>query len=112
MSLDTIIRMMTEETRLRLARHPEAQAEAIACHYSRMAALAIHLRELTKIRRLNGPDKDTDAVIAMLTKDIQEAHLKDLGIPLEWKCDEALYRDRTINSPSVSSGSDLRLDSW
>ncbi len=28
----------------------------------------------------------------MITQDIQEAHLKDLGIPLEWKSDETLYR--------------------
>lgn len=111
MSLDTIARIEGEQTRLRLARCPEAQAEAVAYHYARLAALSCHLLELVKIRRY-GQSESTDAVIAMLMKDIQEAHLKDLGIPLEWKCDETIYRDSTINPRGVSSSDGLRLDGW
>lgn len=99
MSPDTIARIEGEQTRLRLARHPECQAEAIGYHYMRLATLAIHLLELTKIRRLDGPDKDTDAIIGMLMEDIAEAHLKDLGIPLEWKRDETVYRLTSEDTP-------------
>lgn len=112
MSPDTIARIEGEQTRLRLARCPETQAEAVAHHYTRLAALSLNLLELVKIRRADGPEKDTDMVIGFIMEDIQEAHLKDLGIPLEWKCDETIYRDRTINPRGVSSSGDLQLDSW
>ena len=77
----------------RLARNPEQQAEAIAYHYTRLAALAIHLQELAKIQRLYGPDKDTGTAIGFIMEDIREAHLKDLGIPLEWKADDTVYHN-------------------
>jgi hypothetical protein len=102
MSPETIARIEGEQTRLRLARYPELQAEALAHHYTRVASLAILLEELTKIRRLDGPDKDTDKVIGFIMEDIKEAHLKDLGIPLEWKCDETLYRDSCLTADEKS----------
>lgn len=95
MSPDTIARIEGEQTRLRLARHPELQAEALAYHYTRMATLAANLSELVKIRRLyplRYGGESMDKAIEFLIKDIQEAHLKDLGIPLEWKCDDTVYR--------------------
>lgn len=76
----------------RLARHPEAQAEAIAHHYTRMAALSMDLLELVKIQKYGGVSVSTSEAIRIVTEDFREAHLKDLGIPLEWKCDETLYR--------------------
>lgn len=76
----------------RLARNPELQAEAIVHHYTRMAALSMSLLELVKIRRVYGSGIMTDATIEFLSADIREAHLKDLGIPLEWKMDETVYR--------------------
>lgn len=92
MSPDTIARIGGEQTRLRLARHPDAQADAIAYHYTRLAALAVNLQELVRQQRVFGYSENAAKIIEMITQDIQEAHLKDLGIPLEWKCDETVYR--------------------
>ena len=95
MSPETIARIEGEQTRLCLARNPEAQAEAIAHHYTRLAALSVNLLELVKIRRqypLRYGGELTDGTIKMIMEDIREAHLKDLGIPLEWKIDETVYR--------------------
>lgn len=91
MSPETIARIEGEQSHLRLARCPEAQAEAIAYHYTRLAALSIDLLELVKIRKYGGSSVSTGEAIRMVMEDIREAHLKDLGIPLEWNTDEKDY---------------------
>lgn len=87
---DKIEAAMTHD---RLARNPEQQAEAIAYHYTRLAALSLNLLELVKIRKYGGTSVSTSEVIRMVMEDIREAHLKDLGIPLEWKQDNTSYHN-------------------
>lgn len=99
MSPDTIARIEGEQTHLRLARQPEAQAEAIAYHYTHLAALAVSLQELVRQQRAFGHNEMAAKIIEMVKRNIQEAHLKDLGIPLEWKCDETVYRLTSEGNP-------------
>ena len=108
MSPETITKIEGEQTRLRLARCPEAQAEAIAHHYTRLAAISLTLLDLVKLRRDDGTGALTEAAIKSVVETMSDAHLKDLGIPLEWstKGSDALYRR------PESSRRDLRLDSW
>lgn len=86
-------------THNRLSRHPEAQADAIAYHYTRLAALAVNLQELVRQQRVFGYSENAAKIIEMITRDIQEAHFKDLGIPLEWKRDETVYRLTSEDTP-------------
>lgn len=90
---DKIEAAMTHD---RLARNPEQQAEAVAHHYTRLAALSMNLLELVNIRRqypLRYGGELTDKAIETLMEAIREAHLKDLGIPLEWKTDDTVYHN-------------------
>lgn len=103
MSPETIARIEGEQTRLRLARHPELQAEALAHHYTRLAALSGDLLYLVRLQKYyKGRNESAEESIERLMKVIQETHLKDLGIPLEWKCDETLYRDSRLTSDDKS----------
>lgn len=73
------------QTRYRLARYPETQAEAIASHYSALVTTALTLKQLVESKRYGNPASDIDEVINMLVSDVKEAHFKAFGIELEWK---------------------------
>jgi hypothetical protein len=73
------------QTRYRLARYPETQAEAIAYHYASMATTGATLKSLVESKQYGNPASDIDEVINMLVEDVKEAHFKAFGIELEWK---------------------------
>lgn len=77
------------QTRYRLARYPETQAEAIAYHYSSMATTALTLKTLIESLHYGGHAPDIAEMIDMLVVDIKEAHFKAFGIELDWKVKEA-----------------------
>ena len=67
-----------------LANHPHLQAEAISDHYTKLAAVAVHLRELVGMRRYHKSSPAMDEMIERLTKEITEHHRADFGIELSW----------------------------
>lgn len=73
----------------RLAEHPSAQAEAIANHYSSLAALACDLRELTLRWQLTGRSFELRCLIDQQVELIKDAHRRDLGIELVWPRSES-----------------------
>jgi len=73
------------QTRYRLARYPNTQAEAIAYHYSSVATTAFTLKKLVEQKQYDVSATDIDKVIDMLVKDIKQGHFKAFGLELEWK---------------------------
>ena len=73
------------QTRYRLARYPNTQAEAIAYHYSSLATTGATLKSLVESKQYGNPASDINKMIDMLVEDIKEAHFKAFGIELEWK---------------------------
>lgn len=89
-SLREIERLQTVH---RLAKYPSAQAEALARHYLSMAQIAKDLKWLVDQERY-APEvmvAGGEECILMLTNQIKEAHLKDLGIELKWETGERTY---------------------
>lgn len=76
------------QTRYRLARYPETQAEAIAYHYCPLFESALILKRMVESRQYGYTTPDTDQMINKLVEDIKEAHFKAFGIELEWKVKE------------------------
>lgn len=76
------------QTRYRLARYPNTQAETIAYHYSSLATTAFTLKKLVEQKQYGVSAPDIDKMIDMLVSDIKEAHFKAFGIELEWKAKE------------------------
>jgi len=68
----------------RLARHPQAQAEAIARHYLAHAATAQHLLKIIEMARHTEHTPDVESAIKYLTDQIRTNHRRDLGIELSW----------------------------
>lgn len=66
-----------------LATHTHTQPEAIADHYTKLAAVAMQLRELVGMRHTHAPEMD--AVIKKLTKEITDHHRADFGLELSWR---------------------------
>jgi Asp/Glu/hydantoin racemase len=73
------------QTRYRLARYPETQAEAIAYHYASMATTAFTLKKLVEQKQYGVSAPDIGEMIDMLIVDVKEAHFKAFGLELEWK---------------------------
>jgi hypothetical protein len=68
-----------------LANHPHLQAEAIADHYSKLAAVAMDLRKMVDIRRHTGGSPEMDRCIERLAKEFADHHREDFGIELSWQ---------------------------
>lgn len=78
------------QTRHRLSRYPQTQAEAIARHYVSMAQNALFLmRAIDEVRYHELDQPQNMEAIEMVVNKIKSAHLKDLGIELEWREDHA-----------------------
>jgi len=77
------------QTRYRLARYPNTQAEAIAYHYSSMGTTGATLKSLVESKYYGNTAPDIDEVINMLVGDVKEAHFKAFGLELEWKVKDA-----------------------
>lgn len=73
-----------------LIRCPERQAEAIASHYCCHALVAKQLLEAIELAKLHYTHRGFDncnltELIAQLTEQLKEGHLRDLGIELKWE---------------------------
>jgi len=76
--------MMSERKFHLLANHPHLQAEAIADHYSSLAAVAMDMRKMVELRRRSGGSPEMDRCIERLTKEFVDHHREDFGIELSW----------------------------
>ena len=83
-----------------LAAHPHLQPEAIADHYTKLAAVAMQLRELVGMHRYHKSSPEMDAAIQRLTKEITEHHRVDFGIELSWQNARAMAQGASDETPT------------
>lgn len=69
-----------------LSESEEMQEERIASHYVAFAHLALQLKKMNEIRKMNRESSpELNEHIRWLTSKIREGHLTEFGIELEWK---------------------------
>lgn len=77
--------MKAAEKYHRLQEHPHLRAEAIADHYSKLAATSMELRKMVEMRRHHGGSPEMDRCIERLAKEFVDHHREDFGIELSWQ---------------------------
>jgi hypothetical protein len=78
----------------RLQAHPHLQAEAIADHYSKLAAMSMELRKMVEIRKNVEGCPELDRCIESLAKKFVDHHREDFGIELSWQNADVEARDQ------------------
>lgn len=112
--MDKYEEIKAERRKKELGSYPQMRAQAIARHYTSVAAMAGRLDGLVRSAQLTPePPKEVTDAIDDLTNQIKEAHLRDLGLPLKWGVDihaalAALTDKARANGGDLAAVADFR----